>query len=257
MSPNPFDAPEVASRRGGPVKQPLSRDRIVLEALRQLKEDGLKGMSLRKVAAALDTGPASLYAYVADLDALHALVLDRALAEVDTRARGKAGWRERLVRVLTSYARTLSASPGLAQLAFGRVAVGPNALRITETLLALLAEGGVELATAAWAVDLLVLYVTAVVAEHSTGRDPVPSDGSVTRAVRQISAADYPRIHAAREHMLSGKPEERFGWAVEVLLRGILQSPRGATAAHRSPAAQTGSRSKLASAPGELARRRR
>ena len=229
MTPNPFEAPNVASRRGGPVKQPLSRDLIVLEALRQLKEDGLKGMSLRKVAAALDTGPASLYAYVADLDALHALVLDRALAEVDTRARGRAGWRKRLFRVLDSYARTLSASPGLAQLAFGRVAVGPNALRITETLLSLLAEGGVDVATAAWAVDLLVLYVTAIVAEHSTGREPVPSDGTVSRTIRGVAAADYPRIHAAREHMVSGKPEERFGWAVESLLRGILQNPRGAT----------------------------
>jgi AcrR family transcriptional regulator len=226
------------------VKQPLSRDVIVVEALRQLKEDGLRGMSLRKVAAALDTGPASLYAYIDDLDALHALVLDRALADVDTRVSTKADWRERLFRVLESYARTLSASPGLAQLAFGRVAVGPNALRITETLLALLAEGGVNLSTAAWAVDLLILYVTAIVAEHSTGRDPVPSDGTVSRAIRGVSEAQYPRIHAAREHMLSGTPEERFSWAVEALLRGILRNPRGATAPDRSPTDQTRPRSK-------------
>ena len=59
---NPFEAPHVESRRGGPAKQPLSRDAIVTEALRQLTADGLKGMSLRKVAVALETGPASLYA---------------------------------------------------------------------------------------------------------------------------------------------------------------------------------------------------
>ena len=224
------------------MKQPLSRDLIVVEALRQLKEDGLKGMSLRKVAAALDTGPASLYAYVDDLDALHALVLDRALADVDTRVSTKAGWRERVFSVLESYARTLSASPGLAQLAFGRVAVGPNALRITETLLASLAESGVSLSTAAWAVDLLILYVTAVVAEHSTGRDPVPSDGTVSRAIRGVSKAQYPWLHAAHEPMLSGTPEERFSWAVETLLRGILQNPRGATAPDQ--AVQTRPRSK-------------
>jgi AcrR family transcriptional regulator len=233
MPRDPFGAPDVASRRGGRVKQPLSRDLIVVEALRQLKEGGPKGMSLRKVAAALDTGPASLYAYVDDLDALHALVLDRALADVDTRVstKAKAGWRERLFSILESYAGTLSASPGLAQLAFGRVAVGPNALRITEALLASLAEGGVALSTAAWAVDLLILYVTAVVAEHSTGRDPVPPDGTVSRAIRGVSEAQYPRLHTAREFMLSGKPEERFNWAVETLLRGILQNPRGVTAA--------------------------
>lgn len=243
MPRNPFDAPNVASRRGGPAKQPLSRDLIVVEALRQLREGGLQGMSLRKVAAALDTGPASLYAYVDDLEALHALVLDRALADVDTRVSTRAGWRERLQRVLESYARTLSASPGLAQLAFGRIAVGPNALRITETLLALLVEGSVELSTAAWAVDLLVLYVTAVVAEHSSGRDPVPPDDTVSRAIRGVSEARYPQIHAAREHMLSGTPEERFTWAVEALLRGILQSPRGATAPDRSSTVPTRPRS--------------
>ena len=114
---NPFEAPDVASRRGGPVKQPLSRDIIVSEALRQLTADGIKGMSLRKVAAALETGPASLYAYVDDLDELHALVLDRALQEVDTRGNAKAGWRARLGSILEGYARVLSARPGLAQLA--------------------------------------------------------------------------------------------------------------------------------------------
>lgn len=243
MPRNPFDTPDVASRRGGPAKQPLSRDLIVVEALRQLREGGLQGMSLRKIAAALDTGPASLYVYVDDLEALHALVLDRALADVDTRVSTRAGWRERLQHVLESYARTLSASPGLAQLAFGRIAVGPNALRITETLLAFLVEGGVELSTAAWAVDLLILYVTAVVAEHSTGKDPVPSHDTVSRAICGVSEAQYPQIHAAREHMLSGTPEERFSWAVEALLRGILQSPRGVTAPARSSAVQTRPRS--------------
>lgn len=241
---SPFDARDVTSRRGGPVKQPLSRDAIVLEALRQLTADGLKGMSLRKVAAALDTGAASLYAYVDDLDALYALVLDRALADVDTAVSAKAGWREGLTRVLESYARTLSSSPGLAQLAFGRIAIGPNAFRVTETLLALLAEGGVDLATAAWAVDLLVLYVTAIVAEHSGGTAPGPSDGTVSRAILGISEAQYPRIHAAREHMFSGKPEERFGWAIQALVRGILQSPRPATSTGHSTTLQTPPRSR-------------
>lgn len=238
MLRSPFEAPDVASRRGGPVKLPLSRDVIVTEALRQLTADGLKGMSLRKVAAALETGPASLYAYVDNLDALHALVLDRALEEVDTRGSAQAGWRDRLFSVLESYARVLSASPGLAQLAFGTVAIGPNALRITEALLALLDEGGVDLATAAWAVDLLALYVTAIVAEHSGGTDVAP-ERAVARAILGVSAEQYPRIHAAREHMLSGNPQERFGWAVEVLLRGILQSPRAAAVNGSSPTTKT------------------
>lgn len=222
---NPFEAREVKSRRGGPVKEPLSRDAIVTEALRQLRADGPGGMSLRKVAAALDTGPASLYAYVDDLNELHALVLDRALADVDCRGAARAGWRARLQRVLASYARVLSTSPGLAQLAMGTIAVGPNALRITETLLGLLDEAGVNAATGAWAVDLLVLYVTAIVAEHANGLDPAHPDGAVARAIANVSQRDYPRVHAARAQLLAGTGEERFAWAVDVMLRGILQSP--------------------------------
>jgi hypothetical protein len=40
---NPFDAPDVTSRRGGRVKPPLSRDAIVTEALEELTRDGLAG----------------------------------------------------------------------------------------------------------------------------------------------------------------------------------------------------------------------
>lgn len=216
------------------MKRPLSRDAVVVEALRQVRADGLKGMSLRRVAAALDTGPASLYAYVEDLDALRALVLDRALADVDTMARANASWRENVFHVLESYARTLAANSGIAQLAFGRVAIGPNALRIVEALLGFLEEGGIDDATAAWAVDLLVLYVTAIVAEHASGAATESNDGPASHLVGGVSESSHPRIHAARAHMLSGAPRERFDWALEVLVRGILEAPRRATPARRS-----------------------
>lgn len=228
---NPFQAPRVQSRRGGPVKQPLSRDAIVSEALRQLSADGLEGMSLRKVAAALETGPASLYAYVEDLDELRALVLDRALAKVDVRAGEGADWRAGVRAVLASYSRVLSASPGLAQLAFGTIAVGPNALRITEALLGLLAQGGIDPETRAWAVDLLILQATAVVAEHAGGLDPAAPEGRVARAVAGVSERDYPQIHATRAHLLSGTGAERFAWAIDVVLHGIQQLPRAPRAA--------------------------
>lgn len=208
------------------MKEPLSRDAIVTEALRQITSSGLDSMSLRKVAAALDTGPASLYAYIEDLNELHALVLDRALAKVKLRDTANANWRERLQEVLKSYARVLAASPGLARIAFGTIAVGPNALRITEKLLTLLEEGGVDLPTAAWAVDLLLLYVTAIMAEHSNDVHPAVPGGAVARAFAAVSEHDYPRVHAARAQLFSGTGEERFMWALDTLLQGILQTPR-------------------------------
>jgi AcrR family transcriptional regulator len=227
---NPFEAREVTSRRGGPVKAPLSRQAIVTEALRQLRRDGLAGMSLRKVAAALKTGPASLYAYVDDLQELQALVLDRALGNVDARGAKPGAWRANLESLLASYLKVLFASPGLARLALSTIAVGPNALRITERFLGLLEEAGVDRRTAAWASDLLLLYATAIAAQHAgkeAKHDPGNPQGAVARAVRGVSAGEYPRIHAAREEILSGGGGQRVAWAIELLLKGILSSSAG------------------------------
>lgn len=227
---NPFEAREVTSRRGGPVKAPLSRQAIVTEALRQLRRDGLAGMSLRKVATALKTGPASLYAYVDDLRELQALVLDRALGSVDARGAKRGAWRANLERLLASYLEVLFASPGLAQLALSTIAVGPNALRITERFLGLLEEAGVDRRTAAWAADLFLLYATAIAAEHGgkeAKHDPANPQGAVARAVRGVSAGVYPHIHAAREEILAGGGGQRVTWAIDILLKGILSSSEG------------------------------
>ena len=224
---NPFLAPEVKSRRGGPVKQPLSRDIIVRATLDLLTQEGLDQVSLRKVAASLDTGPASLYAYVEDLQELYALVLDRALGDVETVGNPRRDWRQRLDALLHSYYQVLSRSLGLAQLALTMVAIGPNALRIVEVLLGLLEEAGIDKTTSAWAVDLISLYVTAIAAEHSHHRKlSSQSFGSLSRALDAVSAADYPRVHAVREDFVTGGGPDRFTWAVDALIAGILETPR-------------------------------
>jgi len=227
---NPFEAPEVTSRRGGRTKQPLSREGIVSAALDLLARDGTEGMSLRRVAAALDTGAATLYAYVEDLQELQALVLDKALGDVQTKTSTRREWRYRLVAVLKSYFTVLSQTPGLAQLGMNTIATGPNAIRIIETLLGFMDEAGVAPETAAWAVDLLLLYVTSIAVEVSH-RLPSPDPlAPIARALGTVSATEFPRVFALREQLLSGDGPTRFDWAIEVLLSGILQTPRAAPA---------------------------
>jgi AcrR family transcriptional regulator len=225
MLQDPFQPRAVIGRRGGRVKKPLDHDAIVEKALELLARDGLSGMSLRSVAKALDTGPASLYVYVADLQALHALVLDRALAGVSLRVARDKPWRERLEAVLASYYRVLFRHRGLAQLAMSTIAAGPNALRLIETLLGILDDGEIDEARAAWAVDLLMLYVTSIAFEQSqraVDGDPL---ANVARAIGQVSASEHPRVHRARNALLSGEGSARFSWALHVLLEGILRVP--------------------------------
>ncbi len=222
----PIEPPEAVARRGRAAKEPLSRDAIVAAALDLLTRDGLAAMSLRKVALLLDTGPASLYVYVDNLQDLQALVLDRALADVTLPATSEGTWRERLDALLRSYLLVLDARPGLAELAMTTVAMGPSALRILETMLGLLEEAGLPAAAAGWAVDLLTLYVTAIAAEQHNRRAQSFSLGPLARSLDALPPEQFPRVHAAREDLLSGAPAARFTWAVDVLVNGVMKTPR-------------------------------
>lgn len=116
----------IISRRNRPAKAPLSRKVIVSTALHILEGEGVSGLSLRRIAAALDTGAASLYVYVANLEELHALILDQALAAAQVTEARSLPWRERLKTFLRTYLNVLYNRQGLAQLALSTIACAPT-----------------------------------------------------------------------------------------------------------------------------------
>ena len=76
------------STRDRPAKAPLSEEAIVDAALAILKSEGLEAVTMRRVAAALDTGAASLYVYVSGREGLLQAMLDRVTASDRARATG-------------------------------------------------------------------------------------------------------------------------------------------------------------------------
>jgi AcrR family transcriptional regulator len=227
----------IISRRNRPAKSPLSRDVIVSTALHILEREGLPGLTLRRIATALDTGPASLYVYVANLDELHALMLDRALEPVHLSGSRRLPWRNRLKALLRSYLNVLYERQGLAQIALSTIAAGPSSLRIWEMLLSLLQEGGVDDLKAAWGVDLLILYVTAIAAEQSQRREGDQGLGRVKKALSTASKDQFPRVFALKHPLLAGNGASRNNWALDVIIDGITGggSQPVTTAAPRVP----------------------
>ena len=241
---------EIISRRNRPAKAPLSRDLIISTALEILERDGLSGLSLRRVATALDTGAASLYVYVANLKELHALMLDRALAAVPVTEPGGLPWRDRLKAFLRAYLHVLYERQGLAQLALATIASGPNSLRLWEALLGLLKEGGVEDLSAAWGVDLLTLYVTALAAEQSLRRESDQGLGQVKNALSTVSEQQFPLVFALMDVLLSGGGETRGEWALDVIIDGLAGGRlQPATSAAPHPNQQRGRGGKNNSLP--------
>jgi AcrR family transcriptional regulator len=207
------------SRRERPAKPALTREGIVAAAVAILRAEGLRKVTMRRLAQELDTGPASLYVYVRNTDELHAAVLDELLGTVGP-APAEGSWRERLERVLTRYTAMLLEHPSLARSALTARPSGPHYLRLIETLLGLLREGGVPGAQAAWGVDLLLQHATATAAEHAGEESPAAWEATA-RALREAPATTHPHIAADPGALLSGTPEARLSWAVQTLITGI------------------------------------
>src|SRR5699024_3142349 len=145
------------------------------------------------------------------------------------------GWRERLHGVLGSYTAVLFAHPGLAQSALVTRPSGPHYLDLVEILLSLLAEGGIPTRQAAWGVDTLLQVATATAAEHSARKESVRSEEGwhqLGQALAGASAETHPHLHAQAGDLVSGTPGERTRWNVDMLLNGILATPRPADTAH-------------------------
>lgn len=221
------------SRRERPAKPALSRERIVAAALAVLRADGLERVTMRRVAAELDTGAASLYVYVRDTEDLHAQLLDALLGPVATALPAEGTWRERLVAALAWYTGTLFEHPGIARLTFFNWPSGPNYLAFIDLLLALLAEGGIPDRDAAWAVDLLLQFATATATEqgarHASGRGAAELSDLAT-AITNADATAYPNIARLGSELISGEGVGRFTWGLDVLINGILATPRPPTA---------------------------
>lgn len=197
-------------------------------ALRVVQHEGLERLTMRRLAAELDTGAASLYVYVANTAELHGALLDELLGQLDLEPRTDANaWRSRLVDLLVSYTELLFGYPSLARSVLALRPSGPNYVRLIDAVLVLLRAGGVPPRRAAWGVDALLQLATATAAEQGTRDESVEShdeDEALARRLRDASSEQFPGVAWAGAELVSGAGSERLRWVFTALLEGIATS---------------------------------
>lgn len=233
----------MPSTRSRPAKEPLSLDAILDSALEILRTEGLDALSMRSLAASLDTGAASLYVYVANREELHSLVFDRILTEVQLPKADKRKWRKQLIEICYEMTRVLGRYPGSARLGIANIPTGDGAMQITEAILELLTMGGVEGQAAAWAIDLLSMFVMSIAHEQSIwatkGMGSVITDAGIAHGdeiteyvegiQEQFSNLDpqrYPFITTLGPLLTEGDGDMRFRFALNVIISGLLSTPQ-------------------------------
>ncbi|HEY4568350.1 MAG TPA: TetR/AcrR family transcriptional regulator [Kribbella sp.] len=211
-------------------KEPLTRDRIVDAAMRVMSEHGYDAISMRKVAQELGTGPASLYAHVASKRELDQLLVERAAEQMNLPGEADPErWQEQLKETMRELLRVMRTNPGVARAAIGQVPLGERALLSTERVLAILKAGNLPDQAAAWAVDLIPLYVTAIAFEENVQGAAGWSEQDLQSFIKDLRtffeslpADRYPLTVALAGALTSGSTgDERFEFGVTVITAGL------------------------------------
>ena len=129
-------------RKIGP---PLTRQRILQAALKILDEQGLSGLSMRKLASTLDVEAMSLYNHVKDKRDLLNGLADLVLSQIDL-PDPLQPWNQRLEAIAHLLYGALIRHPGLVVVLASEQG-SPTALKVTQgidSMIAALAESGLS-----------------------------------------------------------------------------------------------------------------
>lgn len=232
----PAAAPVIWARPDRPARGPqpsLTRDQIAAAAIAIADAEGLKGVSMRRVAAAVGAGTMSLYRYVSRKEDLIDLMADRVLSELDLPDAPSGDWRADL-RLIARQSHDLQLRhPWSGTVGLARPSMGPNQLRVTEFALRTVANLGLDIDTMMWMVLTVITFgrgaAEAEVAEREAQRRTGMTEDqwrlSMSPYVRQI--IDSGRYPLLSRYIVEGQdldPETAFEQGLDRIIEGLAQS---------------------------------
>lgn len=217
-------------RSRGPVPQ-HSRAEIVAVATALADQGGLAAVSMRAVAAALDTGAGSLYRYLSSRDDLLDLMADAALSELPLDRPLTGDWLDDLVGLARDQVALYRSHPWLTEAARRPGAFGPNTVNYFERCLRIMAAlpsvPSAKMEAVAVLTGVVSLFAQAAPAGPAPD-DPQAAEQRQAAAAALFSLVDpeaHPHLTAAFSHPAPqpGAPD-LFERTVRSVLRGLLSA---------------------------------
>lgn len=208
--------------RPGP-RRSISQADIVDTAFRLLEAKGFAAVSIRGVSAALGLTPTAMYTYFPSKNALLRAMVEQLLSTIDLGAASavEAPWRDRVTALAGALRTRLAAHAGSMVLVTSGPLDGPNALGLSEVLIAGFADGGMPPADAARSARAVWAYVLGVAAVDAAVRAGEADDATRPSGGEALwtDAAAFPLTAATAD---AARADDGFGWGLDRLLDGLL-----------------------------------
>jgi AcrR family transcriptional regulator len=210
---------QVASDAG------LSKQRVVLEAVRIADREGVDGLSMRRLAGALGAGAMSLYHYVASKDELLDAMIDIVFEEIEL-APEDTDWQSAMRRVAVSTRQVLARHPWAIGLMESRTSPGPANLRHREAFTACLRRAGFSALTATHANWLLNSYVYGYALQAaSLPFETADELAEMTEDVYlpQLPPDEFPYLNESAAALVAAgyDPAEEFAFGLDLVLAAL------------------------------------
>ncbi|WP_328387261.1 TetR/AcrR family transcriptional regulator [Nocardia sp. NBC_00416] len=213
-------------RAGDPKPGPrpgLRLDDIAAACVRLADADGIRALSMRRLAEELGTGAASLYRYVTGKDDLVSLMYDRVAAEYEF-APVTGDLRADVLSVAEQARAMYHRHSWLAQV--NPSGLGPNGLRYLDHMVEVLAPARLEPAATMTGIAMLSGWVTVFATQEASGRGVLETGGGAGHIAAMLRLGDYPHLtalftgsDAPERHAVDNDSVFRAG--IDALLFGI------------------------------------
>ena len=219
---NPMPHAKKARPRPG-----LSRDRVLHVAIELADENGLDGLTMRKLAKELGVEAMSLYNHVANKDDLLDGMIDIVFSEIDPPA-ADGDWKQELRKRAVSTRQALLRHRWAVGEMEGRSDHGPSNLRVHDAVLGCLRGAGFSVEMSVHGMSVQDAYIYGFALQQT---DMTPETAEDFAAVAQQQMVDYADALAEYPHLVevvggyvatAGYDyEAEFVFGLDVILDGL------------------------------------
>jgi AcrR family transcriptional regulator len=215
----------------------LTRRRVLQTALALADRDGVRSLSMRKLAHELGVEAMSLYHHVANKDDILNGIVDLVFSEIELPT-GETDWRTAMRRRAVSAREALQRHPWATGLMESRATPGPATLRHHDSVLGILRNAGFSIEMAAHAYSLLDSYIYGFALQEANLPFQTTDEAStVPKSIHGHSRAEeYPFLtELTLEHVL--QPGYDYGneylFGLDLILDGLERTRAAATQSRR------------------------
>ena len=216
---------DADSGKGAGAQTPLSKERVLRQALTLADNEGIDALSMRRLGKELDAGAMSLYHHVSSKEELLDGMVDLVFAEIEL-PESRGDWRAAMRERAVSAREVLACHPWAIALMASRTTPGPANLRHHEAVTACLRKAGFSIRMATHANWLLDSYIYGFALQEASL--PFANADELVGMIHevflpQLPPAEYPYLNESATELMQSDydPADEFTHGLSLILDAL------------------------------------